>query len=88
MSTASINISKLEAAIGYSEITSDDCIMIHKNTGEFAIVNSNKVSARFQQGWTECVSTATLDSLGLIGETSDDGVVESTIIAKWMREQQ
>jgi hypothetical protein len=87
MNATDINTSKLAEAIGYNEINAGDCIMIHKNSGDFSIVTEEKVSARNAQGWTECVSAATLDTLGLIGETSDDGEAEAVKLAEWMKAQ-
>lgn len=82
-----ININKLAEAIGYNDLTGSESIMMHKASGDFALVSDDKVSAREAQGWVECVSAATLDSLGITGETSDDGQAEAATIAEWMAAQ-
>ena len=82
-----INISKLAESIGYSEVTGNECVMIHKKSGDFALVSNDKASAREAQGWVECVSASTLDSLGIAGDTSDDGLTEAKVIAEWMAKQ-
>ena len=82
-----INISKLAEAIGYNELTGSESIMMHKSTGDFALVPAGKVSAREAQGWVECVSPETLEKMGIVGETSDDGMEEANLIAGWMSAQ-
>lgn len=82
-----ININKLAEAIGYNEISATQSIMMHKSSGDFAIVEESKLAAREAQGWVECVSAATLESLGIQGDTSDDGMEEANIIYGWMSVQ-
>lgn len=85
--TTTINIKSLAEAIAYSEISGTESIMMHKSTGEFALVPSARVAAREAQGWAECVSPETLDALGISGETSDDGMEEAGKIIAWMQQQ-
>ncbi|MBX7047238.1 MAG: hypothetical protein K1X86_15520 [Ignavibacteria bacterium] len=80
-------ISKLAEALEYNVINSGECLMVHRNSGDFAKVEASKISGRKNQGWIECVCADTLESLLGLVETSDDGIKEATVIANWMREQ-
>jgi hypothetical protein len=77
----------IAAAVGYNEINAGDAIVYKPNTNEWALVSGSKLAARAAQGWTEAVSADTLSSLGLVGETSDDGNAEAAIITLWMQQQ-
>jgi hypothetical protein len=80
-------IAAIAEAVGYGEINSGNAIMYKANTNEWALVEGGKVAARTAQGWVEAVSAATIDSLGLIGETSDEGTEEAGKIVEWMKSQ-
>lgn len=74
-------------AVAYNEVGNGTALMIHNNSHEFQLVSADRIRARVAQGWSEAVSYATLVSLGVNGETSDDGMEEAAKIAAWMREQ-
>ena len=74
-------------AVEYNEVREGDAIMVKKNSGEFALVQSGHINARNHQGWTEAVSFETLEQLGVVGETSKDGQVEAIKIIEWMKAQ-
>lgn len=77
----------LASAIEYNQVREGDTIMVKKNNGEFALVEANHINARNNQGWTEAVSFDTLEQLGIVGETSDDGQAEAAKIVEWMKAQ-
>lgn len=74
-------------AVGYNEIQPGTCLMVKLNDGTFELVPADRINARRNQGWIECVSSDTLTGLGIVGETSDEGLEEATKIADWMRAQ-
>ena len=74
-------------AIRYNEVREGDAIMVKKNSGEFSLIEAKNINARNNQGWAEAVSYDTLEALGVVGETSDDGQAEAAKIVEWMRAQ-
>ena len=78
----------IAGAVGYSEITGDESLLVHINSGEFKMVGQDRVGYMVSnQGWTECVSRDNMVSILGLGETSDDGMIEGEKIATWMRTQ-
>lgn len=86
LNSNSLNATIAEA-VGYNHIESGTALMVKINDASFELVPSGRVNARTAQGWVEAVSAATMDQLGLVGETSDDGIAEAEKIVTWMRQQ-
>ena len=80
-------IANIASAVEYNHIHTDTVLMVKINDGSFELVPANRINARTAQGWVEAVSAATMEQLGLVGETSDDGIAEAEKIATWMRTQ-
>lgn len=78
--------SRIADAVAYTYYDKGEVIMVN-NKGEFAKVESSKISGRKYQGWNECVCTDNLHKLIGDEDTSDDGLIEAGKIVAWMREQ-
>jgi len=80
--------SNLADVLGFGEITGNESLMVHKNSGELKLASQDRVNHMVSnQGWIECVSADTLVNLLGVGETTDDGLVEGEKVANWMKSQ-
>lgn len=80
-------IANIAAAVEYNVINSGDCLMLHLKDAHFSLAPAPKIAGKKHQGYIECVSSDTLESLVGLGETSNDGLKEAAIIAEWMKSQ-
>ena len=80
--------SNLADVLGFGEITGNESLMVHKNSGELKLASQDRVNHMVSnQGWIECVSADTLGSILGIGETTDEGLIEGEKVANWMKSQ-
>lgn len=81
-------VANIAGAVGYNEITGNESLLVHINSGEFKMVGQDRVGYMVSnQGWTECVSRDNMVNILGLGETTDDGMIEGEKIAAWMRAQ-